>query len=223
MRTTEECNNSKPVERGTYRFAQIPDLPKEINKQDENGQVKRVLDFGERVIDMRSQLYNWVFQQPSVPAEKIEEVYAQITGDTTGGFMITDNSKNSKVPNPVESAQQLKERIISLKESGLLPAILVVNTNNEPWNNYPGIWHAVNILDYDARKDRLAMSDQYGKSSDKNMRASELYQAARGPSGLRSPTFPPFMVRIPGMPQGVQPPDAKKTDAKPPEAGNKKQ
>lgn len=221
MRTTEDYSNSKPVERGTYRFAQIPDLRKEINKRDENGQINRELDFGERVLDMRSQPYNWVSQQPSVPAEKIEEVYAQITGDTTGGFMITANSKSLKVPNPVESAQQLKERIISLKERGLLPAILVVNTNNEPWNNYPGIWHAVNILDYDPKKDRLSMSDQYGKSSDKNMKAGELYQAARGPSGLRPPTLPPFMARIPGLPQGVQTPDAKKSDVKPPEPNKK--
>lgn len=76
-----------------------------------------------------------------------------------------------------------------------MPAVLIVNTNNEPWNNYPGIWHAINILDYNAEKDRLAVSDQYGKESDKNMKAGNLYNAAKGPSGQRPPTLTGPMFR----------------------------
>lgn len=180
---------NEPVTKGSYRFSQAPNW----RGTRFGPEAERMFDFGERVIDMRTKPLKWVADRPALPVESIEDMYAQITGDTAGGFVITAKNKEFNLSQPVESADQLKERVVKLKEDRLMPAVLIVNTNNEPWNNYPGIWHAINILDYNAEKDRLSVSDQYGKESDKNMKARDLFNAARGPSGRVPPTLPGSM------------------------------
>ncbi len=185
LRTEDGANGGK-VAKGSYRYSQGPNWRGfKINSEG-----KRELDFGERVIDMRTNPLTWVAERPALPVDGIEDIYAQMTGDTAGGFVISAKNKDFKMPNSVESPEQLKQRVIKLKEDGLMPAVLIVHTNNDIWMNDPGLWHSVNILDYVAEKDKLFMSDQYGKSSDRIMKPRDLFNAASGPSGWKEPVLP---------------------------------
>lgn len=109
---TEIGSFNEPVPKGSYRFGQAP-----IWRGDRIGpDAQRTFDFGERVIDMRTQPLKWVAERPALPVEGIEDMYAQITGDTAGGFVITAKNKEFNLPQPVESGEQLKERVVKLKK-----------------------------------------------------------------------------------------------------------
>ncbi len=108
--------------------------------------------------------------------------------------MTTDLSlrtKSSGGPNTVQvsSEKDLRDALINIKQAGHLPAIIRVHTGNEPFlsdqggtlSRSKGVWHVVSVTAFDEQTGKVSIDNQWGKSSDHQMKIGDLYNATLEP------------------------------------------
>jgi hypothetical protein len=148
-------------------------------------------DTGERLMAYWSTPPKELAKSPALGASALKDIADQIAGTSDDGFVIENKIKGGANTVHVASEADLKDALSNLKKSGQLPAIIRVHTGNEPFltdqggglSRSRGVWHVVSITAYDEQSGKVWMDNQWGKSSDHQMKVGDLYKATLEPPG----------------------------------------
>ncbi len=168
-----------PVPKGTIGFAQIQGL--RGSKYDQDGQ--RIFDAGERLINVNLNPPAAVLANPGIRVRHLFGINEQITGGAESGFIIENSVYGATDTIHVSSPKELHAALLGVKAAGNLPALLRVHTANEPFHRRPGNWHFINVVDVPADSDKVQISNQVGKASDRPVSIEDLYKATLIPDG----------------------------------------
>lgn len=179
----------KPAEKGAFRFAQMPKYRGNKYKEGEP-----FFDRGERLLDMRTTPPSIIYDAPLIDISHLAEMYQQITGTNDNNFVVENKAHCTAPSICVDSTQSLQDLLTRTKENREFPLLLRVHTGNDDFidADKTGIWHVVNILDFNPQKKEAFVSDQAGKSWDKFIKIDKLYRATLDPPVRFRPNLPPF-------------------------------
>ncbi len=187
-RVTEDPTG-KPTEKGAFRFAQMPK-----NRGDRYKEGQGFFDRGERLLDMRTTPPSIIYDGPLIDVSSLPDVYNQITGTNDSGFAVENKARCAEPSVCVDSTESLQSVLMSAKNRGAFPLLLRVHTGNDGFidADTTGVWHVVNILDFNPEKKEAFISDQAGKRWDKFMKVDRLYRGTLDPPVRFRPNLPPF-------------------------------
>jgi hypothetical protein len=130
--------------------------------------------------------------------EQIADMNKAIAGDRNPLPIIENGTENADVNTGdhqihVNSEKELGDKLTELKEGGKLPAVIFVDTNNEPfWTDSraglaggSGGGHFVTVTDYDPKSGKVTVDNQWGERtdhSDVNLRALYIATEQGAPS-----------------------------------------
>ncbi|CAN5267581.1 hypothetical protein BH11CYA1_BH11CYA1_33020 [soil metagenome] len=133
---------------------------------------------------------------PSLGVTDLEPIYNRIAGTREHGFVIQRANHDWEGSARFETLTGLEKRLSEAKEKNLYPAILMVDTNNEPFahdsgadrqNAYGGS-HVVSVTDYDANSKRVAIDGTWTASADhfgeNRLSSKDIYYSAFEPIGV---------------------------------------
>ncbi len=156
-------------------------------------------DNGERLFDYSSGsrvevlLNGEPARQPHLNISQYRDIHNQITKGDDSGFLLahTDSISDSTLSN-FDSEETLRSTLIDMKENGRFPAIIRIDSWNEPFLSDSGGgeaggsgqgWHVVTVTDYDLASDRVSIDNQWGEQDDRfgerGVSVQDLYLASR--------------------------------------------
>ncbi|MBY0547565.1 MAG: hypothetical protein K2W95_09750 [Candidatus Obscuribacterales bacterium] len=159
---------------------------KGLNRRYEQRAPEGPEDTGERLIDTTNNAV--VAKVPSLTCDQMKDACVQVAGVACNIF--ESNKLNDNNVNKFSSAQDLQTQLLDLQKKDKLPAIIMVNTKQEPYytetgkgrsGHAPG-WHVVTIWNVD-RSGRVLVDNQWGRRSDneglRRMTVQQMYQAGQ--------------------------------------------
>jgi len=146
-------------------------------------------DTGERLMAYWSNPPKELSKGPAMGASALKDIADQITGNNDDGFVIENKIKGGPNTVQVASEKDLRDALSNIKKAGHLPAIIRVHTGNEPFlsdqggtlSRSKGVWHVVSITAFDEQTGKVSIDNQWGKSSDHQIKISDLYNATLEP------------------------------------------
>lgn len=127
---------------------------------------------------------------PFINADHVQQVSNQITGKNESDLVL-ERSGDGTASNTkhVESEEDFKQRLLTMKNGGRLPAIVVVNVANEPFNREKPGWHFVTVTDYDESLGVVSVDNQWSTKGDhlgaNGIKVHDLYNAIYAPDDPR--------------------------------------
>lgn len=129
---------------------------------------------------------------PGLTPDELAKINEKISGDKNLIPILEGNNVNEGDGQiHVNNEAELKAKLAELKEQGKLPAIILVNTNHEPFLTDSGKGagapkagseglHYVTITDYDPKTGAIKLDNQWGKDSDHtSVTTQELFLATK--------------------------------------------
>jgi hypothetical protein len=146
-------------------------------------------DTGERLMAYWSNPPKELSKGPAMGASALKDIADQISGKSDDGFVIENKIKGGPNTVQVSSEKDLRDALIDIKKGGQLPAIIRVHTGNEPFlsdqggtlSRSKGVWHVVSVTAFDEQTGKVSIDNQWGKSSDHQMKIGDLYNATLEP------------------------------------------
>lgn len=158
-------------------------------------------DLGERVTKMKD---GDLFKKEELPFgglsnDQITDINKRVTGDYQEGSFITNGKNRPEGFDPndhkvyADNPQQLGQELERMKKEGKLPAIITVDSQNEPFFSDShgalaggkGHGHVVTITDYDPATGKVSVDNQWGTGSDhtgnKAISINDMYRATLPP------------------------------------------
>jgi|GEM_PF-3689791 len=175
-RDTDPAGNFAP--KGTLRFVQDASKRNHFSG-----------DTGERLMAYYSNPPKELAENPALSASALKEIANQISGKTDDGFVIENKIKAGRNTVPVSSEKELRDSLAAVKQAGNFPAIIRVHTGNSPFlgdqggglSRSKGVWHVVCVTAYDETTGKVWIDNQWGRSSDHQMKVRDLYDATLEP------------------------------------------
>jgi len=185
--------------KGTLRFEQDPNKRSNFSG-----------DTGERLMSYSTTPPKELAETPALGASSLKDIANQISGKTDDGFVIENKIKAGNNTVQVGSEKDLKDALAAIKQAGHFPAIIRVHTGNQPFlsdqggglSRSKGVWHVVCVTAYDEQTGKVWIDNQWGRSSDHQMKVRDLYDATIEPKGnswqmMHESTMPSLHIRGP--------------------------
>jgi hypothetical protein len=156
-------------------------------------------DNGERLFDYSSGspievvINGQPARQPHLNISQYQEIHNQIAKGDDSGFLLahSDSISHSTLEN-FDSEESLRTKLVEMKEAGAFPAIIRIDSWNEPFLSDSGGgeaggsgqgWHVVTVTDFDSAADRVSIDNQWGELDDRfgerGVSVQDLYLASR--------------------------------------------
>jgi hypothetical protein len=149
-------------------------------------------DTGERLINYGVHPAKELARGPALSCSELPDIENQITALNESGFVVENQIHGGANTVHVSSEQDLANVLKNIKhdaKGNKMPVVIRVHTGNEPFlsdqgggfSRSRGVWHVVNVVDYDETTGKVTVDNQWGKSCDHVMKIKDLYTATLEP------------------------------------------
>ncbi|HEY9867591.1 MAG TPA: hypothetical protein V6D08_00165 [Candidatus Obscuribacterales bacterium] len=174
------------TEYSSYRTKSNPERP---------GQLLEVCDKSEiqaKHPDMHFSGNSEVIGFPGISADELQRINNELAGDANPLSIIKHASAPPEgVGSNVSSERDLEDRLQALSNDGKLPALIYVDSGNQPFladslggvAGGSGAGHWVTVTAFDKNNGTVSVDNQWGSGFDREMTLAELYAATKPVSG----------------------------------------